>query len=74
MQVVQLARTDLPHLEQYVRQSGFSYMLWNVDAKEGEIKLDDGPVEKKAPPAKWTEWTLLKATWSGRGKVVLSCE
>ncbi|ORX40310.1 hypothetical protein BD324DRAFT_607321 [Kockovaella imperatae] len=71
MQVVQLSRTDLPHLEQYVRQSGFSYMMWNVDSKEGQVKLGDGPV-KKAPPPKWTEWTLLKATWSGRGSVIFS--
>ena len=76
----QLARSDLPYLEQYVRQAGFTQMNWDAE-KEGEVRLDDSPDgldstrrKRVAPLKTYTHWALLKATWSGRGKVVLSCE
>jgi hypothetical protein len=75
----QLDRSDLPFLEQYVRQAGFKQMHWETD-EEGQVKLDDSPDGLGSAkrlvnaPKTYTNWSLLKATWSGRGKVVLSCE
>ena len=75
----QLSRNDLPHLEQYIRQSGIGQMRWETD-KEGLLALDDSPDglestrRQRTSPKEYTNWSLLKATWSGRGGVILSCE
>lgn len=57
-------------------------MHWNSsEEKEGGIELDDSVDgldstrgKEKREQEKWTNWSLLRATWSGRGSVVLSCE
>jgi hypothetical protein len=64
-QVDQLQQTDLPHLEETIRNAGVRASLWNDDAKSSERGVA-GRVEQ----GKVTNWQLLKAVWAGRGLVV----
>jgi hypothetical protein len=67
-QVDRLRQSDLPHLEDKLRNSGVRASVW----AEGEpLELDETgkPVQKQV-----TSMTVIKAVWYGRGSIVLICE
>lgn len=67
VKVEQLLPTDLPHMEDYIRQSGAEEDLRTDKAKEGGINLSTGPEQI-------TKWMLVKSLWRGRGMTVFISE
>lgn len=66
--VDQLRQSDLPHLEEKLRNSGVRASVW---AENEPIEIDEAgkPVQKQV-----TSMTVIKAVWYDRGSIVLICE
>lgn len=67
-QVDQLRQSDLPHLEETLRNSGVRASVW-ADDEPLEIDEAGKPAQKQV-----TSMTVIKAVWYGRGSIVLICE